>query len=629
MTPSFFEQNLRALSQSQPELAKCLASFQPEGRVEVTASASGEPTAVISLADGSQKRLHSRREPRHDAVQWAQNFKRETFQSVALMGVGLGYPLEEFLRVHAATTKTLWAFESSLEVFRAMLSWKDWTSILEDPRIRFFVGVDEFGFRRLASDGFQQVIVDGIELHEYAPSVQCDPGWYTARGRDIRDIIRQWTTELVTVMTNGVLFQVNTLKNFTTLSGSYLFREVGGILKGHPAIMVSAGPSLNKNGSQLAQAKGKIPIISVDTSLRILQRHGVVPDLVVSIDGLAVSVRHFEGVETLDRIPLVYDLEVAPGVVDNYPGPKFLVGTDKPRFYSWLEDAVTGPLEQMTKGLTVAQAAFLLLARHGANPIILVGQDLSFEREGGKTHAEGAAFQGRFQPGEGKQGKWEDPLKPTGLKDVPILWVPANDGGEVPTTHTLFAYLKRFEDDIANTGVTAINATEGGAFIKGTQVATLQETFQRVGLDNLPPFEGFLGQSGIQTVGVQYGDKLDAMRMDIQATLKDTRIVCELGLQRCMKMQKDLGWKHPSLKEIDQSMESIRESYRVICSTTRMQLLLSRGVMKSLYLLYRGDLPPADKQPEEHARISASRFQIFFEEALAMVECNERILATS
>ncbi len=629
MTSSFLEHNLRTLSVSQPELAKCLSGFQPEGLIEVTASDSGEPTAVLKFADGSQKRLHSRRDPRRDAALWAQSIHRETFQSVALLGLGLGYPVEEFLRIHKETTKCLWCLESSLEVFQAMLSWKDWTPVIQDPRIRFFVGIDEYGFRRQATEGFQQVIVDGIDLHEYTPAVQCNPAWYSERGKNIRDLIRQWTTELVTVMTNGILFQANTLRNFTTLSSSYLFRDVGEILKGRPAIMVSAGPSLNKNASQLAAAKGKIPIISVDTSLRILQRHGVVPDLVVSIDSLAVSVKHFEGVETLDRIPLVYDLEVAPGVVNNYPGPKFLVGSNKPRFYSWLEEDVTGPLEGMTKGLTVAQAAFLLLAKHGANPVILTGQDLSFEREGGKTHAEGAAFQGRFQPGEGKQGKWEDPLKPVGLQDVPILWVPANDGGEVPTTHALYSYLKRFEDDITTTGVTAINATEGGAFIRGTRVATLQEAFQLVGLETLPSFAGFLGTKDIQTIGTQFGEKLDTARNAMLATLKETRAICELGLQRSVKMQKNLEWKHPSGNEINRMLAEIQECYRVICNTNKMQLLIARGVMKSLYLLYKGDLPSADKQPEEFGKMSAARFQIFFEEALSMVSLDEQILSTS
>jgi hypothetical protein len=628
MKNSFLEQNLQCLSLSQPDLARRITSLHPSGLIEVTTADSGEPSAVFRLPDGSRKRLHSRRDPRRDASLWAQGIHCETFQSIALMGLGLGYPLEEYLRVHDAKTKSLWCYESSLEVFQQMLSWKDWTPILQNPKVRFFVGVDESGLRRLASDGFQVVIVDGITIQEYTPSVQCDPDWYTERKKNLRDLIRQWTSELITVMENGVLFQTNTLRNFSHLSSSYLFRDVGGVLRGRPAIMVSAGPSLNKNASQLAAAKGKIPIISVDTSLRILQRHGVVPDLAVSIDALAVSVRHFEGVEALDRIPLVYDLEVAPGVVDNYPGLKFLVGTTKPRFYSWLEE-VTGPLEGLTKGLTVAQAAFLLLARHGANPIILVGQDLSFEREGGKTHADGAAFQGRFQPGEGGQGKWEDPLKPAGLKDVPILWVPANDGGEVPTTHTLFAYLKRFEDDIATTGVTAINATEGGAFIKGSKVATLQEAFLTVGLETLPPFEGFAREAGFQTMEAQYGKQLEAMRLEMLAFFEKTRAACDLGIQRSSRLLKDLGWKHPSLEEILRGLGEIQESFGVIRSSDRIQMLIDRGVMRSLYGLHKSGLPDEGEHPEEYGKESAARYQAFFQEALVMVDLAKKILATS
>jgi len=179
---------------NQPELARRVASLQPEGRIEVTISDTGEPTAVMRLKDGGQKRLHSRRDPRRDADLWVQTIHHETFQATALLGLGLGYPLEEFLKIHHEATKCVWCFESSLEVFKAMLSWRDWTPILQNPNIRFFVGVDEFEFRRLASGGFQQVIVDGIDIHEYPPSIQCDPAWYDERKINIRDLIRQWTS---------------------------------------------------------------------------------------------------------------------------------------------------------------------------------------------------------------------------------------------------------------------------------------------------------------------------------------------------------------------------------------------------------------------------------------------------
>jgi len=486
----YLSSNLASVAQRYPQLSQKLESLADSEQINVTESASGTPTAVVKMPDGKEKRLYSRRDPRRDAAQWAESLEIPPATTVALLGVGLGYQLEELLRLHKDKLSGVWCFEHSFEMFREMLRWRDWRKVIEDPTVEMLVGVTEAEFRSEAASSFQQIIVNGLEIIEYGPSVELDPNWYQQRAENIGDLVRQWTAEMITVMERGKLFQTNMLRNLATVADSYLLRDVGESLRGKPAILVSAGPSLDKNAHLLTQAKGMIPIISVDTSLRILQKHGVVPDAAVSIDALGMSTRHFEGVDGLEGIPLLYDLEITPDVVGSYSGPRILIGNQKPQFYSWLEE-VTGPLEGLTKGLTVAQAAFLVLAHSGASPIILVGQDLSFEREGGRTHAEGAAFQGRFEPGEGEKGKWEDPLKPEGLHDVHILQVPANDGGTVPTTYALFAYLKRLEDDIAATGANVINATAGGARIAGTQVADLEGVLTEY-LPAAKPFAGLL-----------------------------------------------------------------------------------------------------------------------------------------
>jgi hypothetical protein len=626
MPADFLNLNLEVLERRQPSLARHLRSLPEASALSVAPASSGEPTAQVSLPDGSERRLHSRRDPRREAVQWAEGFEVAPGSTTALMGVGLGYPVEEFLRRHKKDIGGLWCFESSPGVFRAMLSWKDWRWLLDEPRVSFFVAVDELAFRSQAAGCFQQVMVDGLAVLEYSPSVQLDADWYGARRQNVLDLVRQWTSEMLTVMERGRLFQTNTLTNFRTVPSSYLFRDVGEVLRGGPAILVSAGPSLNKNAGALAAAKGKIPIVSVDTSLRILLRQGITPDLVVSIDPLGLSRRHFEGVEGLERIPLAYDLEVAPEVSSGLPGPRLLVGNRKPLFYSWLEEAI-GPLEGLTKGLTVAQAAYLLLSHYGADPILLVGQDLSFEREGGKTHADGAAFQGRFEPADSGKGKWEDPLNPKGLAEIPVLWVPANDGGQVPTTHTLFAYLKRFEEDIAASGSKTLNATEGGALIQGARPVVLADTIQELLAERPLEFPGFLSGHKQTALGENQGGALETLRMAMLEMLQEARRVCEDGFAKSEKLWRDLGWKTLSERDLQRRAREISDLYGWVSNNKKAQMLIDRAVMRSLYMLHKGDLPPMAERTPEHFRTVAERYRNFFGEALAMIETGERILS--
>lgn len=621
----YLKQNLKAVEKRFPELVRRIQDAPDTGLVRVEKAASGDATGVLVFPNGQERRLHSSRDPKREAMRWAESVPTKPNQTLAVFGPGMGHPLEALLKTHGKDLAGVWIFESSVEVFRAFLSQRDWTGVLNHPGTRLFVDVSETELREHCQQDFQRVVVDGIVVAEYEPGMQSDPQWFQERGRNLSDLMVQWASEVRTVMERGRLFARNTLVNFRDCGGSYLLRDLGKRLQGRPAIMVSAGPSLDKNARKLLEAKGRIPIIAVDTALRILGMHGVAPDWVVTIDALGISVRHYENIVGLEHIPLVYDLEATVDLLGPYPGPKILMGNNKPILYQWLEEAV-GPLEGLTKGLTVAQATFGFLAHHGASPIILVGQDLSYEREGGRTHASGAAFQGRFQPGEGGVAKWENPLDPRGLKDVRYHWVPANDGGTVPTDNTLLAYLKRFEDDIARFGVDVVNATEGGALIRGARVHSLEEVYRQVGLESLSPVKGMIDLSGLPTIGEAYGENLAAALIEMVRLLREGRERCQAGFERCDKLHRDLGWKKLSPKDLERRRKEILAEFQWVQKNKRLQTIIERGLMNALYMLHKSDLPPPDERTDEHQRTAVERYRTFFHDAVVMIDMGLEIL---
>jgi hypothetical protein len=83
----------------------------------------------------------------------------------------------------------------------------------------------------------------------------------------------------------------NSFINIEVLSSSPGVRQLDGQYRGKPAILVAAGPSLDKNIDLLSEAKGKALIMSSDTTFPVLLKKGIIPDLVV----------------TIERIPEVYD----------------------------------------------------------------------------------------------------------------------------------------------------------------------------------------------------------------------------------------------------------------------------------------------------------------------------------
>jgi hypothetical protein len=97
----------------------------------------------------------------------------------------------------------------------------------------------------------------------------------------------------------------------------------------------------------------------------------------------------------------------------------------------------------------------------GCNPIILIGQDLALIGE--QSNATGAAL------GSEQQSYLAEPR----------LKVKGNYVDEVETTRSLNMYLEAYRVDVADYKGKCINATEGGAYIYGTEVMTFSEAIAK------------------------------------------------------------------------------------------------------------------------------------------------------
>jgi hypothetical protein len=128
-------------------------------------------------------------------------------------------------------------------------------------------------------------------------------------------------------------------------------------------------------------------------------------------------------------------------------------------------------------GASVATAAFALAHAWGADPIVLVGQDLAYT--GGRVYASGTPYDGMIARRDGEElvleGRPEkdEEYRRSGLtpqpRRKPRLEIPAWGGGMVQTTHELVLFLRWFEGAASRLagGTRLVNATEGGAHITG------------------------------------------------------------------------------------------------------------------------------------------------------------------
>ncbi len=254
---------------------------------------------------------------------------------------------------------------------------------------------------------------------------------------------------------------------------------------GYPAIVVAAGPSLARNIDQLAALRGRAVIIAVQTVLKTLLSRGIPPHFVTSLDYHEISAHFFRDLtrDDVGDVALVAEPKAAWQVLDAYPGRVHVL-------HATLVDDLLGPAAPrrgaLRAGSTVAHLAYYLAEHLGCDPIIFVGQDLSYSE--GLYYPAGMPVEriwqpelGRFNTVEMKQ--WERIARMrAGLRRVTDV-----HGRPVYTDEQMYVYAEQFMSDFLQSSRQIIHASEGGMRLQGTRVMTLREAAARFCTCPLPP----------------------------------------------------------------------------------------------------------------------------------------------
>lgn len=261
----------------------------------------------------------------------------------------------------------------------------------------------------------------------------------------------------------------NTLQRFSILMIKNLFNNAKYMIEGYdikqhknkystiPAVIVSAGPSLNKNIQQLKDFNGIIFALGRTTT--IINKYNVKPDFIVSLDPTDLVYETFMESKHME-VPLITTSEGNNLVVKNHKGIKYFLRSSE------LDRTVLGieNMEKVEMGGSVANFSASIAKYMGCNPIVFIGQDLAYTNN--DMHAEGCRMS------EDKKNNKKN------QKSIKI--VEGYNGDKVQTDLTLLGYLRWFENFIVeNPDLEVINATEGGAKIKGATQLAFKEVIER------------------------------------------------------------------------------------------------------------------------------------------------------
>ncbi|RDU62703.1 motility accessory factor [Helicobacter didelphidarum] len=229
--------------------------------------------------------------------------------------------------------------------------------------------------------------------------------------------------------------------------------EVHNKLKGRDtAIIVSTGPSLYKQLEQLKEIAPYATLFCIDASFPILYQHGIKPDIVFSLERVKESAKFYTDTPEEAQEGVIFSLT---SIVHEDTIHAITKGIKQFSFRPFGYTTLFNLYEYgyLGIGMSAANMAYELVVHSQFKRCIIIGQDLAFG-EDGSSHSKGAVY-------------GENEIKP---KEEKMFVEKYGGGGVVETTEIWKLFLGFYEKDIANTPykIEVINATEGGARIRGT-----------------------------------------------------------------------------------------------------------------------------------------------------------------
>lgn len=460
-----YNKNMKCILESNPYLWETLQEQEEsEYDVFVDTSISGEKIVGIN-SNGKDWYFNSRYTAEKAAEVWTEGTEVQNYEAVIIVfGFSNGMYLKKLIEKYP--DNIIIAYEPCMTLMQLILKEIDLADCLLHEKL--FLAVGESG-KRLFTEYVQTLIkytkyklVDWFVIPNYRKLFELD---YLKVQHIYMIWMRQITLDRNTFILLQDEFSDNYLANMYeffnnyTIDGLYdCFKKID--KEKRPAIVVSAGPSLDKNINELKKAKDKAFIIVVDTALKAVLRAGIVPDLTITIDPHKPLIL-FED-ERIRKLPMIFCIMSNKQVMDSQKGKKIFFG-DSESYIQAIFNKYDKKLSALETGGSVACNAFSTAVFLGFKNIILVGQDLAYPN--GKEHTKDAYD-------NEAENKLKDGKRYFEVEDI--------YGGKVLTEENMDAYRLWFETQIVRyPHLHVIDATEGGAKIRGTEVLTLNETIER------------------------------------------------------------------------------------------------------------------------------------------------------
>ncbi len=471
MTDIIYNKNINAIRTRFPDIAEYIEHSSDEtGMIEedsiITAGVCNVDGKSVLAAekDGITYRLDSLYDSTPLLDLWYKSLGDEwdLNSKLFMYGLGSGIYVRKFLCSARSDCKII-VYEPSLRIVTEALKHFDLSDIFSDSRFELIFGpcYADNELRSALDDHMSYSDTNSSRSSIYLNYATLFPG-DCVRFHDILIGVREAVAVSQTVHDKfGGYYNRNTFNNLGFLRESRDLEKLAESMPDIiPAVIVAAGPSLDGNIRELANAKGKCVIISTDTALKPLSLAGIVPDIAIIMDGKKDE--RYLSEEDSRQVPLVCTPRSGTEFLHLHTGPKFFTDDYCDHINEFMKSCGLRLID-LDSGGSVANTCFSLALMFKCKTIIMLGQDLAYT--GDKTHSS-VTVRGSVK---------------TELEDLEHVVMDVDiNGNPIRSSAEFKLYRKWFERKISeNPNLNVIDATEGGVRIEGTHLMTAKEAIDK------------------------------------------------------------------------------------------------------------------------------------------------------
>lgn len=405
--------------------------------------------------------LHSQYDPVNEADRWLQSQQKDIQKSdsILIYGFGLGYHIERI--IDSYPNKTLYIYEPDTEILLAAIEVRDLNRVFSHSKIKIISlkNGKNILFNILASkiaDSFATIIQPA-----YKRIFKDDMKEFN---QEFRQIILNERVNIGTYYTFQEAWPENIIKNMIKNLQSAPITHIRGKFKDIPAIIAGSGPSLDIEINHVRDIRKHALIFAAGSSIQGLLANGINPDMIGSLDGGEAFLDAFRQ-QDYGKIPMLYAPTVKHDVIEPVRQHLFhcFINSDILSTY-FMGDIAEAPVFNSTMsvtGLLIQAAAYM-----GCNPIIFVGQDLSYPNK--QIYAQGVTH-----------------INSSGIESIQASMKESVEnvvGGENPTTVSMLSTLRNMGEVIQKQDESTkfINSSTHGAKIKGADYIPLSQVLDDI-----------------------------------------------------------------------------------------------------------------------------------------------------